>query len=132
MTAMGADPADLESWLEAHGLSRYAPLFRQHEIDLDVLPELSSDDLRELGIPLGDRKRFLNVIPDLKPRQALRTIPGAGPGAAERRRMTIAFCDIVGSTRLAGRLDPEELGEVMRSFQRRSSCSGFPWPRART
>jgi class 3 adenylate cyclase/predicted ATPase len=117
---MSTDPADLDSWLEAHGLMRYAPLFRQHEIDLDVLPELSADDLRELGIPLGDRKRLLNAIPGLTPAEATRAIPGAtGPAAAaERRRMTIAFCDIVGSTRLAGRLDPEELGDVMRNFQR--------------
>lgn len=115
---------DLEQWLELHGLSRYAETLRQNGVDRDVLPEMSEADFKELGVSLGDRKRFLKAIRD-------HGAPGAGvPAAAdvsvgagsarptERRRMTIMFCDLVGSTQLAGRLDPEELGELMVAYQR--------------
>lgn len=120
---MSSDPGSLERWLDAHGLAHYAEALRGEGIDLDVLTELSPDDLRELGVSMGDRKRFARAIAGRKageePPAVAAPDPGAGtPGPAERRRMTILFCDVVGSTRLAGLLDPEELGATMRAFQK--------------
>lgn len=117
----------ITSWLESLGLARYAKLFKTHQIDLDVLSDLTNADLKELGIALGDRRRILRAIAAA---QAGARQPGAPAGAksgarakhrpgaaAERRQVTIIFCDLVGSTELAGRLDPEELGAVMRAYQ---------------
>jgi class 3 adenylate cyclase/tetratricopeptide (TPR) repeat protein len=108
-----ADPT-VAARLEALGLARYAPAFEAEDITLDVLPELSDADLKELGVAtLGERKRMLKafVMPP--------ATPSASPAPAkeaERRQLTVMFCDMVGSTALAARLDPEDLQKVMRSF----------------
>ncbi|HEX7384964.1 MAG TPA: adenylate/guanylate cyclase domain-containing protein [Burkholderiaceae bacterium] len=103
----------LTDWLEAHGLARYAEPFAAQDIGLDVLPELTEADLKELGVAsLGDRKRLLKAIATL-------AAPPAAPAPAaaadaERRQLTVMFCDMVGSTQLATRLDPEDLQRVVR------------------
>ncbi len=119
----------IERWLETVGLSKYLALFSEHLIDLDVLSSLTDGDLKELEVPLGDRKRFLKAIAALgeaAPAGAdASTLQRAGAEddddsegtSAERRQLTVVFCDIVGSTDLAGRLDPEALAAVMQTYQ---------------
>jgi hypothetical protein len=112
----------LAGWLEAHGLGKYADLFDTHDIDLALLPHLTDDDVERLQLPTGARRRLLLAI------QVLRGAPPAavpaGEGAAspslpaERRQLTVLFCDLVGSTALSQRLDPESLGELLRGYQR--------------
>jgi class 3 adenylate cyclase/predicted ATPase len=116
----------IEDWLDARGLSKYISLFSQQLIDLDVLPTLTDDDLRQLGVPLGDRKRILNAVgaphtpaPLIPARRAV-TEPAADESAgtsAERRQVTVVFCDLANSTDLVFRLDPEELAGVMGAYQ---------------
>src|SRR4051794_10286896 len=92
-----ATGADLARWLERHGLAALAPVLSAHDIDLDVLPHLSEADLKELGLSLGQRRRL---------GLALREAPVVlGPvPRAERRRLTVLFVDLVGSTALSARL----------------------------
>lgn len=111
--------SSIEQWLEKLGLSNYADMFAEHKIGLDILPDLSEADLKDLGIPLGDRKRLLKaaaqaVLPETssEPERA-----PAVPPEAERRQLTVMFCDLAGSTALSDRLDPEDLREVLRAYQ---------------
>jgi predicted ATPase/class 3 adenylate cyclase len=108
---------DVGAWLEELGLGQYQALFADQAIDSDVLPDLTDDDLARLGIPLGHRKKLLKAIDELLGRQAtepplplqlVRTRPDA-----ERRQLTVLICDMVESTALAAKLDPEELRKVM-------------------
>src|SRR5215468_1073203 len=116
---------DIEAWLQGLGLERYAPAFRDNEIDWEVLPKLTSEDLRELGVAsVGHRRRLLDAVAALgnaqPPPTASPTVPpsvGAVAGA-ERRQLTVMFCDLADSTMLASRLDPEELGEVVGAYHR--------------
>lgn len=112
---------EIEAWLEGLGLGRYAGAFRAADIDLDVLPELAEGDLAALGVSLGDRKRLLRAIAALaagRPGGPPAAAPGAvSRGGAERRRLTVLFADLVGSTALASRLDPEAMSEVLEGFQ---------------
>jgi SAM domain (Sterile alpha motif)/Adenylate and Guanylate cyclase catalytic domain len=120
---------DIEAWLRELGLERYAQAFGDHAIDARSLPHLTGDDLKELGITaIGHRRLLLQAIADLKKAE------GAGPGThsspvapsldrtakpeAERRQLTVLFCDLVGSTALAARLDPEDLRGVMGAYHR--------------
>jgi class 3 adenylate cyclase len=124
----------IRGWLQALGLEEYAALFERERIDLETVRHLSDADLRELGLPLGLRVKLRMAIETLgAPRVADRTEPAptieppsAGP-RAERRRLTVMFCDLVGSTALAERLDPEELRELMRAYQDacREAVTGF-------
>ena len=109
-------------WLRSFGLAQHEAAFREHEIDAEVLPELTEADLQSLGIPLGHRKRLLKAI------RALTEVPESEPAVepttspshlAERRQLTVMFCDLVGSTALSARLDPEDLREVIGGYQRR-------------
>ncbi|MGD9511829.1 MAG: AAA family ATPase, partial [Geminicoccaceae bacterium] len=105
-----ADADDLAGWLERHGLGALAAKLRAHDLDLGLLPHLTADDLKEAGLSLGQRRRLM---------LALRS-DGAEPTPerrAERRRLSVLFVDLVGSTALAARLDPEETRAVMRAFQ---------------
>jgi class 3 adenylate cyclase len=113
-------------WLRSLGLGQYEALFRANEIDADVLPELTEVDLEKLGVPLGHRKRLLRAISGLG---ALGTVaetsatPSASTGpkphdAAERRQLTVMFCDLVGSTPLSTRSDPEDLREIVGAYHR--------------
>jgi class 3 adenylate cyclase/predicted ATPase len=114
----------IRGWLQALGLEEYTALFERERIDLEAVRHLSDADLRELGLPLGPRVKLRMAIETLvAPREADRTEPAPiieppSPGPrAERRRLTVMFCDLVGSTALAERLDPEELRELMRAYQ---------------
>ena len=117
---------DVSSWLRDLGLGRYEPTFIENAIDSDVLPELTEGDLEKLGIPLGDRKRLIKAIRTMLADSSSASITsGAGEdvqsgqpgvGAAERRHLTVMICDLVGSTALSTRLDPEDMGAVMDAY----------------
>ena len=112
---------DVGGWLRGLGLGQYEALFRASEIDTDILPELTEVDLEKLGVPLGHRKRLLRAISGLTAAETL-AAPSASTGAkphdaAERRQLTVMFCDLVGSTAVSTRLDPEELREEIRAYQ---------------
>jgi class 3 adenylate cyclase len=112
---------DIAAWLGSLGLERYVEPFLAHEIDWEVLPELSEADLESLGLPLGPRKKLLRAIAELRerasaPREAA-SAPGRRAGGAERRQLTLLFCDLVDSTALSARLDPEDMGTLIRAFQ---------------
>jgi predicted ATPase/class 3 adenylate cyclase len=111
-------PGRLEDWLTGIGLVRYAELFAAHAIDLDVLADLNDSDLEHLGIPLGDRKRLLKAIAARTPAvpEQRASAPSAAREEAERRQVTIMFCDLVGWTQLSTRLDPEDLREVLAAY----------------
>jgi class 3 adenylate cyclase len=107
----------LDSWLAQMGLAIYGDLFAANQVDLDVLPDLTDDDLRELGIPLGHRKKLLKAIAALS--TADDRLPSAAPNRqdGERRQLTVMFCDLVDSTALSARLDPEDLRDVILAYQ---------------
>ena len=110
---------DVGGWLRSLGLGQYEALFRASDIDADILPELTEVDLEKLGLSLGHRKRLLRAISGLAETSAA---PSASTGAkpqdaAERRQLTVMFCDLVGSTALSVRFDPEELREEIRAYQ---------------
>jgi hypothetical protein len=97
---------DIGAWLRSLGLSRYETAFSDNSIDADVLPDLIDGDLAQLGVNLGDRKRLLKAIASLgaTDQVAKRTRPAplsSSADAAERRPITVMFCDLVGSTSLA-------------------------------
>jgi len=116
-------PNDIKQWLEAVGLERYRSAFSQNEITLDDLPEVTEDDLKEMGLPIGPRRRALKAIAALAKQQrdpantAVRAPDRNSSPDAERRLLTVLFADLVGSTELSLRLDPEDLREVMRRYQ---------------
>jgi class 3 adenylate cyclase/predicted ATPase len=103
---------DVGTWLASLGLDQYEALFREHEIEADVLPELTDQHLSDLGIPPGHRAKMLRALRAL----AGETEPQA-PGAPERRQLTVLFCDLVGSTELTAELDPEDMADLIRAFQ---------------
>src|SRR5215831_3025335 len=112
---------DVGGWLRSLGLGQYEALFRASDIDADILPELTEVDLEKLGVSLGHRKRLLRAIAGLAAAETL-AAPSASTGskphdAAERRQLTVMFCDLVGSTALSARFDPEELREEIRAYQ---------------
>jgi class 3 adenylate cyclase len=114
---------DVAQWLQALGMEQYAPAFAQNEIGPDLLPSLTGDDLKDLGVALvGHRRRLLEGIAALRGSAAADVDPPAKRPAAEpeaeRRQLTVMFCDLVGSTELASRLDPEDLRQVIVGFQR--------------
>jgi class 3 adenylate cyclase len=109
---------EVEDWLDRLGLSQYRAAFAEHDIDREILPDLTDQDLEKLGLSLGHRKKLLRAIAALgRQDSGARRQAEAGPRAAERRQLTVLFCDLVGSTELAARLDPEDLREVMRAYQ---------------
>ena len=112
---------DIDSWLRGIGLAQYTELFRANDIDGELLGRLTSDDLKEIGVAsLGHRKQLLEAIAALG---AVAEAPSPTPvaatptPAAERRQLTVMFVDLVGSTALSGRLDPEEMRDVLRAYQ---------------
>ena len=120
---------DVTEWLRSLGLEQYAPAFAQNHIRPELLPSLTTDDLKELGIAsVGHRREMLEAIAGLRAGPAAAADvcaprPAAG-SAAERRQLTLMFCDLVGSTALAARLDPEELREVIGAYHRCVAESG--------
>src|SRR5215217_675375 len=124
-TAKEAAVDEIERWLAPLGLAQLAPVLRAHDVDLEILPELSEADLEKLGFSLGQRKKLLKAVASL-PRPSSLTAPNATPApspipttSAERRQLTVMFCDLVGSTALASRLDPEDLREIIGAYQKR-------------
>jgi class 3 adenylate cyclase len=123
---------DVEAWLQGLGLERYEPAFRNNDIDAGVLPELTTDDLISIGVTsVGHRRKLLAAIAALGAEgpAAVTTASGDTPARAdaERRQLTVMFCDLVGSTALATRLDPEDLREVIAAYHRAVAeiCAGF-------
>ncbi|HEX6260341.1 MAG TPA: adenylate/guanylate cyclase domain-containing protein, partial [Woeseiaceae bacterium] len=116
---------DVARWLAEQGLGHHAEAFAANGIAGDVLRDLTDADLKELGLNLGDRKRLLKAIAalDAGPTQD-RVMPAesiataAVPREAERRQLTVMFVDLVGSTALSRRLDPEEMSQVLRDYQK--------------
>jgi class 3 adenylate cyclase/tetratricopeptide (TPR) repeat protein len=110
----------ITAWLEALGLVEYDKLFATQRIDYEVLPELTDADLKDLGIPLGPRKKLLKAISTLTPDTASpvnHEATAVSTPDAERRQLTVMFCDLVGSTELSQILDPEDMREVNRAYQ---------------
>ena len=114
---------DIETWLRGLGLQHYLAAFRDNAIDAEILPELTDADLEKIGVVLGHRKRLLKAIATLAaPAPVVKATPvgsARSPGdGAERRHLTVMFCDLVGSTALSARMDPEDLREVISTYQK--------------
>ncbi len=113
-------------WLASLGLSEYADRFHANAIDASILTELTEQDLRELEIPLGHRRKLLRAIAALEQSERPATSPTAAPPpksapdvGAQRRQLTVMFCDLVGSTALSSKLDPEDMRGVISAYQSR-------------
>jgi len=125
---------DVAQWLNGIGLGHYEALFREHEIDADVLPDLSEADLEKVGVPLGHRKRLMRAIGNLASKEAPLPASKAAPAApspspmasradAERRPITVTFCDLVGSTSLAAKLDAEDWRNLVGAYLDETSAA---------
>jgi class 3 adenylate cyclase len=119
---------DIAGWLRNLGLPQYESAFRDNAIDIDTLPDLSEADLEKLGVLLGHRKKMLRAIAALGAAAPARTAPPAGARptfvraeGAERRQLAVLFCDLVASTALSTRLDPEDLREILATYAARVS-----------
>jgi class 3 adenylate cyclase len=126
---------DLGSWLRSLGLERYEAAFRENAINEAILPKLTGEDLKDIGVrAVGHRRVLLDAIAALRgetpPRQenapSAATEPankpnrvGGGLPEGERRELTVMFCDLVGSTALSGKLDPEDMRAVISTYHRR-------------
>jgi class 3 adenylate cyclase len=108
--------AQLREWLEARGLGRYADALLAQDIELDILPQLTDADLTAAGLPVGARKRLLQATEGLRTLSKAATMEPATE--AERRQLSVLFCDVVGSTHLAETLDAEDLRNLLLSFQK--------------
>src|SRR5215471_15531437 len=120
---------DLARWLEKLDLGKYAEILAKHEVSLRDLPHLTENDLKDLGLPLGPRRRLLAAVKSsnefsasTQPKQRIEedvepALQKAPVRSAERRLLTVMFADLVGSTELSRRLDPEDLREVLRRYQ---------------
>jgi class 3 adenylate cyclase len=106
---------DIAAWLRDLGLERYADAFEANAIDYEVLSEITEADLEKLGVLLGHRKKLLKAIETLDEQPKEGTAPAAGQ--AERRQLTVMFVDLVGSTALSAKVDPEDMREVIRDYQ---------------
>src|SRR4051812_5949318 len=126
---------DVADWLCTLGLDQYEAAFRANGVDAEVLPTLTGEELKDIGVSLiRHRRRLLeaiaalrsNAMPAEAPAQVspsappdLTGLPGASETTAERRPLSVMFCDLVGSTALSSALDPEDVGEIIRRFQPR-------------
>src|SRR3984957_1675346 len=124
---------DIVVWLRSLGLGKYEAAFRDNEVDDSVLPNLTAEDLKELGATaLGHRRKLLDAIAALRTDEGAKTkattqdsagLPASAPtieATAERRQLTVAFIDLVGSTALGGELDPEDLIWLLSQY--REAC----------
>ena len=112
-------------WLQKLGLGQYAQRFVENDISFAILPDLTDQDLKEIGVSLGHRRQLLRAITELKdrdtgtPKTASEYVAPVAPlDTAERRQVTVMFSDLVGSTALSGRMDPEDLREVISAYQK--------------
>src|SRR5271166_4957931 len=126
MYPCGARPMDVGGWLRSLGLGQYEANFRDNKIDADVLPQLTADDLKDIGVSaVGDRRRLLAAIAALSGPTPSTNAPASPPKpapakgleiSAERRPITVMFCDLVGSTSLAARLDAEDWRNLVGAY----------------
>ncbi len=109
---------NVDDWLRDIGFAQYAEMFRANDIDASLLDRLTGDDLKEIGVAsLGHRKRLLEAIGALPTTPAPTPVAAKATSTAERRHLTVMFVDLVGSTALSARLDPEDMREVIRTYQ---------------
>src|SRR3954452_18393408 len=124
---------DVGTWLRELGLEQYEAAFRENDVDAEMLPTLTGEELKDIGVSsLRHRRRLLEAIAALRsnamPAEAPAQVspsappdptgrPGASETTAERRPLSVMFCDLIGSTALSARLDPEDLREVIRTYQ---------------
>jgi hypothetical protein len=120
---------EVAAWLRGPGLEQYEPAFRDNGIDAGILPKLTVEDLKDIGVTkVGDRRKLLEAIAALSvsaPPSPVAEQPSEVPGPAaapsseaERRQLTVLFCDLIGSTTLSARLDPEDLRAVIGAYHR--------------
>jgi class 3 adenylate cyclase/predicted ATPase len=110
---------DVAEWLQSLGMQQYEAAFHDNAIDAAILPELTADDLKELGVNLvGHRRRLLAAIAALRSDVVPVPEPATTASTAERRQLTVMFCDLVGSTELSTRLDPEDMREIIAGYHR--------------
>ena len=121
---------DIVVWLRSLGLEKYEAAFRENEIDETVLPNLTAEDLKDLGVSIvGHRRKLLDAIAALRTDTSVKgpsadaasvpNTPSVSPeDRAERRQVTVMFSDLVGSTALSARMDPEDLREVISAYQK--------------
>jgi class 3 adenylate cyclase/predicted ATPase len=118
---------DVGAWLRALGLGQYETTFRDSEIDAEVLPDLTEGDLNQLGVPLGHRKRLLKAIAALGTGETAAKPPSPAPASslatAERRPITVMFCDLVGSTSMAAKLDAEDWRTLVNTYLDEASAA---------
>ena len=110
-------------WLKELGLSEYSQRFVENDIDVSILPHLTDQDLKELGVSLGHRRKMLAAIAGLAgsadPSSLQPVVIEPKPqDAVERRQVTVMFSDLVGSTALSARMDPEDLREVIAAYHK--------------
>jgi class 3 adenylate cyclase len=124
MKQRGAAMQQVADWLGTLGLGQYAQQFAENDIQYSILPDLTDQDLKELGVSLGHRRLILRAIAELsigksKPHPTDTISPPIAPReTAERRQVTVIFSDLVGSTALSARMDPEDLREVISAYQK--------------
>src|SRR6476660_4221861 len=122
----GAAMQQVADWLQKLGLGQYAQRFAENDISFSILPDLTDQDLKELGVgSLGHRRQLLRAISEMKGGEAVAPklnnediAPVAPHETAERRQVTVMFSDLVGSTALSARMDPEDLREVISTYQK--------------
>src|SRR5215471_13271401 len=132
---MARPTTDLAEWLGRHGLLQYTQTFAENNIDYSVLPDLTEDDLKKLGVSLGHRKKLLRAIEALTAAgqrtgttTAVSNVTEVSPSSgqhreAEFRQITVMFCDLVGSTQLSEKLDPEDLQKLIDAYRRECSTA---------
>src|SRR5262245_61925464 len=116
---------DIELWLKSIGLEKYAEVFARHDVDLDVAPNLSEQDLDKLGLSLGHRRKFLAAVAKLRAGGAQTTdhptqadAPRPEVAGVERRQVTVLFSDLVGSTAITSQLDPEDMDLLLQEYRK--------------
>ena len=110
----------VSNWLKSLSLEQYSQVFADNDVDLEVLRILCDKDLQDLGVSFGHRKKLLKAVADLNGAEAIQLAPEPAAASAtggERRQLTVLFCDMVGFTELASRVDPEVLQRIVRSYE---------------
>ncbi len=111
--------SDIAKWLDEIGLGEHAKLFAENDIDIDLLAELSDDDLKEMGLSLGHRKRVLRAVPELQSPAKTTDAPVDAPAKetiGERRQVTVLFADLAGFTQLSNRMDAEDVHGLLNRY----------------
>ena len=114
---------EIADWLKTLGMSECAQRFAENGIDVSALHHLTDQDLKDIGVLLGHRRKMLAAIGELTPAAPAKPVPATGmepkiQDIAERRQVTVMFSDLVGSTALSARMDPEDLREVISAYQK--------------